>query len=479
MVGVDPRPVRIETTLANGRAAFVIVGLPDTAVREARERVISAMHHQGFAFPGGRVVVNLSPADVPKFGSTYDLPIALSIVAAAFDTPIDFDRYVAAGELALDGEVRPVRSALAAVEVARRSGRTCMVSHRSTLRPGDDRTVAAVASLAEAVGVARGRVSARSIESPQPIVESVVDLASVRGQPLARRALEVSAAGDHHLLMTGPPGAGKTLLARCLPGILPDLTDDEEREVALVWATSGIDRPYGLTPPFRSPHHSSSLPALVGGGIGVPRPGEVSRAHRGVLFLDELGEFAPSALDALRQPIEDGVVTVARSAETVRFPARIQVVAATNPCPCGFEGDRHDPCVCTDARKDRYRQRLSGPLLDRFDVRLRVERVPIRALTGPGGEPSSVVRPRVVAARERQRTRGTSNARLTGRQLDELPMSQRAVRTLLSALDAKGATARGWDRMRRVSRTVADLAGAETVDVDHVSEAIELRGAPR
>ena len=479
MVGVEPRPVHIETTISGGRHGFVIVGLPDAAVRESRERVRAALKHQGFRFPSGRVVVNLSPADIPKVGSTYDLPIALSILAAAFDEPIDFDAYVAVGELSLQGEVHPVRTSLAAVDVARRQGKTCLVSERSALRPGDHAAAAGIACLADAVAIVRGRGEPRPIVPTPSTTTLSPDLSAVRGQAGTRRALEIAAAGGHHMLMVGPPGAGKTLLARCMPTILPDLDEDAEREVALIWASSGLDRPFSLHPPFRAPHHSASLPAIVGGGSGVPRPGEVSRAHHGVLFLDELGEFAPSTLDALRQPLEDRRVTVARAADVIAFPAEVQLLAATNPCPCGYFGDRHDPCVCTDARREQYQRRLSGPLLDRIDLRVRVERLGVGELTGPRGEPSVSVRARVDAARGIQKARGALNARLGGVELDELAMTRAARTTLHRAVEASGGTARSWDRVRRVARTIADLASDDVVGADHVAEALELRGDQR
>ena len=478
LVGVEPRPVRIETTVAHAKKdTFTIVGLPDTAVRESRERVRAAMKQQGFHFPKGRVVVNLSPADLPKNGVTFDLPIALSVLALSSDLKVNFDAFVCVGELSLRGDVRPVSAALGASLVAERQGKSCMVASTSIIPASGGATIAGIASLRHAVEVATGRIEPDDVPSPANGDRGVVpDLASVRGNVQARRALEVAAAGGHHLLMVGPPGAGKTMLAGCLPGILPPLSDEQVREVCLIHAAAGSGREISDVAPFRSPHHSASIAALVGGGSGIPTPGEVSLAHHGALFLDELGEFNPSLLDALRQPIEQGEIVVARQAASVRFPSRVQVIAASNPCPCGFEGDHRRPCRCTDMRKDTYRARLSGPLLDRFDMRLVVSRLAPDVLLDPPGESSAAVQARVLAARQLQHQRGTLNRDLSREELDALPVSGTAGDALRAMTREPAMTARGWDRVRKVARTLADLEAAETVDGSHVAEAASLRG---
>ena len=478
LVGVEPRPVRVEVHIGNGGARFIIVGLPDASIREAKERVRAAIVASGYTFPSRSIIVNLSPADIPKMGSAYDLPIALAILAAAKLAEDPVTRVVALGELALDGRVRPVVGSLGAALVAAELGRPCVLASQSqgAAAVADRVHIVPADHLAEAVNGAMGAPTGRVLVLPEPRPADPDDLRDVRGQAAARRALELAAAGGHHLLMTGAPGAGKTMLARCLPGLLPPLDADEVLDVALAWSAAGRDTAHSDLAPFRAPHHSATLPALVGGGSGVPVPGEVTLAHHGVLFLDELGEFPVPLLDALRQPMEDGRVVVARKGSSVTFPSEFQLVAATNPCPCGYEGDWLVACRCTERGKERYRRRFSGPLIDRFDLRVRVARLEPEELGGPPCESSAAVRERVVAARKRQRERGCLNRALTRRSLDALAWSEGAKRLLTRSVRGEALTARGWDRVRRVAVTVADLDESEVVGEGHVAEALTYRG---
>jgi magnesium chelatase family protein len=479
MVGAEPRPVRIEAHVGRPIESFTLVGLPDTSVREAKQRVRAAILSTGQELPHRQITVNLSPADLPKAGSDYDLPIALGVLAASKVIPSP-SRMIVAGELALDGTVRRSRWAIGAALLAVERGWPCLVSEADapTAARVPGARVFAIASLAEASSLVSGGSSPRVAEAKlDELTADEVDLADVRGQPLARRALEIAAAGGHHLLMVGSPGCGKTMLAQRLPTILPPLEPSEAVEVACLWASADRRRALTSRPPFRAPHHSASMAAVVGGGSPHPQPGEVSLAHGGVLFLDELGEFPPHLLNALRQPIEEGAVTIARRGRSITFPARAQVVAASNPCPCGFQGDRIVSCRCSPVEVARYRARLTGPFLDRFDLRLRMTAPDPDLLLGSPSEDSATVKLRVLRARQAQLDRSQRiNSGLSRKELDGLVFGGAALDLVAAAVRKGALTGRGADRVRRMARTIADLAESETVNEIHVGEALSYRG---